>query len=328
MNKRLLFVSSSALLLVFSNSVFAIDSKVSGFADIIWTLTDEASDSTAPGGTNSTEGKFTVDGEVDFFSKLNETVSARVDLDLAMAVNGGANASAVTGGPADSAIIEQAFFAWSLPNNLTFLGGVFNNPVGWEGEDAPDLYQTSHNQNWEILDGQTALHGNNVAGVALAAPLGPITVTGALLNDLQQTNEEYSIAIVVNATPVTGLDLEFGFVTQDNDVPTAGGAGNVMDINGTFTQGIYTAAIEILTADEIIDNSIMILGNVSLPMGFGVTGRIEKVAFDGPGSDTDIITIAGTYHAAENLDVLLEYRTTDTGATDFNLLTAEFVTKF
>ncbi len=325
MNTKLPFVLSTTLLLAMSNTAFAADSKVSGFADIIWTITDEASDSNTAGGKNSTEGKFTVDGEVDFASKLTDKISVRVDLDLSMALNTGLNAPDTVGlpGPKDSAVIEQAFFAWTLEDNLTFLGGVFNNPVGWEAEDAPDLYQTTHSQNWIILDGETALNGNNIAGIALAAVLGPVTVTGALLNDLQQVDEENSIAIVVNATPVTGLDLEFGFVTQDSS------AENVMDINATYTNGNYTAAIEILTADEVIDNSIMLLGNVSLPMGFGVTGRIEKVAFDAAGTpDTDVLTIAGTYHAADNLDILLEYSTKDANGTENNLLTAEFVTKF
>lgn len=345
MNKKLLFVLSSTLLLTFSNSVFAVnDSKLNGFADIILTVTDEAND--VVGGKNATEGKFTVDGEVDFSSKLSDNVSVRIDVDLSLAVNGGVNAPAATGagvgtsgtipGPADSAVIEQAFFAWSLPNNLTFLGGVFNNPVGWESEDAPDLYQTSHNQNWGILNGQTLLHGNNVAGVALAGAIGPINITGALLNDLQQVNEENSIAIIINATPITGLDVEVGFVTQDNNNPALTalnqrGAGDVTDINGTYTHGIYTVAVEILTADKVIDNSTMILGNVDLPMGFGVTARIEKVSFDLPGvPDTDVITLAGIFHAADNLDVLLEIKSTDDGTVggDNDLVTAEFVSKF
>lgn len=205
---------------------------------------------------------------------------------------------------------------------MTFLAGVFNNPVGWEAEDAPDLYQISHNQNWGILDGQTLLYGNNIAGVALATVVGPVTLTGAFLNDLQQTNEKNSIAFVANATPVTGLDLEIGFVTQDS------GAGDVMDINVTYTKKNLTVAFELLTADKIIDNSIMLLGNIGLSNGFGVTGRYEKVSFDGPGSDTDVITLAGTYHAADNLDILLEWNSTDTGTSDTNSLMSEFVAKF
>lgn len=90
-----LFVSS-ILTLGLSNPLFAADIKINGFADIIYTLTDEASDVT--GSTNTTEGKFTVDGEIDFSSKLSDAISVRVDLDLAMATNGGNNASAVTGG--------------------------------------------------------------------------------------------------------------------------------------------------------------------------------------------------------------------------------------
>ena len=327
MKKNYLIALTSFLLMISANQSNASDISVSGFADIILTITDEANDPVGPG-TNSTEGKFTVDAEVDFSSKLTKDISVRVDLDLAMAVNGGANASAVTGGPADSAVIEQAYFAWTLNPATTFLAGVFNNPVGWEGQDAPDLFQTSHNQNWGILDGQTLLHANNVAGIGLAGVIGPVTLTGAFLNDIQQVDEENSIAIVANLSPVKDLDLEFGIVTQDNDVPAAGGAGTVMDLNGTYSIDNYTVAVELLTADEIIDSSFMILGNAALPMGFGATVRIEKISFDGGAADTDVITLAGTYHAADNLDILIEWKSTDTGTTDTDLMTAEFVTKF
>ena len=303
----------------------AADIKVNGFADIIYTLTDEASD--VPGGTNPTEGKFTADGEVDFASKLSDTVSVRVDLDLAMALNDGNNASAVTGGPADSAVIEQAFFAWSLPKDLTFIGGVFNNPVGWEAEDAPDLYQTSHSANWNILDGQTLLHGNNIAGVALAGKVGPVTLTGAFVNDLQQVDEETSLAIVANMTVMKSLDLEFGYVTQDNDNPLAGGAGNVMDFNAVYTLNKLTLVFELLMADEIIDTSILLLANYDFGNKFGVTGRYETISVDGS-SDTDIITLAGIYTPADNLSILLEWNTTDNGTTDADMLTAEFVAQF
>ena len=304
----------------------AADIKVNGFADIIYTLTDEASD--VPGGKNPTEGKFTADGEVDFASKLSDTVSVRVDLDLAMAVNGGNNASAVTGGPADSAVIEQAFFAWSLPKDLTFIGGVFNNPVGWEAEDAPDLYQTSHSLNYGILDDQTTLHGNNIAGVALAGKVGPVTLTGAFIDDLQLAPEENSLAIIANMTAMKGLDLELGYVTQDNDIPTAGGAGNVMDFNAVYTRGKWTAVFELLMADEIIDSSILLLANYDFGNKFGVTGRYETISAAGGGPDTDRITLAGTYAAADNLAILLEWNTTDTGTTDADMLTAEFVAQF
>ena len=300
--------------------VLAADLKVNGFADIIYTLTDEASD--APGG-NTAEGKFLADGEIDFASKLSDTVSVRMDIDIALAANGGVNAG--LSGPADSAVLEQAFFAWSLPKDLTFIGGVFNNPVGWEAEDAPDLYQTSHSANWNILDGQTALHGNNIAGVALAGKVGPVTLTGAFIDDLGLANEENSLAIVANMTAMKGLDLELGYVTQDNDITAA---GNVMDFNAVYTRDKLTAVFEILTGDAIIDTSILLLGNYDFGNKFGVTGRYETISFDGPASDTDIITVAGTYAAADNLAILLEWNTTDTGATDFDMLTAEFVAQF
>ncbi len=297
----------------------AADLKVDGFVDIIYTITDEASD--VPGGKNPAEGKFLADGEVDFASKLSDTVSVRVDLDLALKTDTNASLS----GPDDSAVIEQAFFAWALPKDLTLIVGVFNNPVGWEAHDAPDLYQTSHSANWNILDGQTALHGNNIAGVALAGKVGPVTLTGAFIDDLGLAPEENSLAIVANMTAMKGLDLELGYVTQDNDITAA---GNVMDFNAVYTRDKLTAVFEILTGDAIIDTSILLLGNYDFGNKFAITGRYETISFDGPGSDTDIITLAGIYTPADNLSILLEWNTTDTGTTDADMLTAEFIALF
>lgn len=321
MKSKLYSVLAIAAAMFCLKPVLAADIKVDGFVDIIYTITDEASD--VPGGKNPAEGKFLADAEVDFASKLSDTVSVRVDMDLALAANGGVNAGLA--GPADSAVLEQAFFAWSLPKDLTLIGGLFNNPVGWEAEDAPDLYQTSHSANWNILDSQTALHGNNIAGVALAGKIGPVTLTGAFIDDLGLAPEENSLAIVANMTAMKGLDLELGYVTQDNDITAA---GNVMDFNAVYTLNKLTLVFELLTADAIIDSSILLLGNYDFGNKFGITGRYETISFDGPGSDTDIITLAGIYTPADNLSILLEWNTTDTGTTDADMLTAEFIALF
>ena len=281
--------------------------SVDGFIDIIFTGVDEASDGTGAGGTNPTEGKFLADAEIDFSAALSDKVTVRVDLDFQLVTNGGANVYGE-----DSGEIEQAYFAAAISDNATLLGGVFNNPIGWEAEDAPALYQTSHTMNWNILDGATALHGNNVAGVAVAADMGGFTVTGALLNDLAQANEENSLALVLNASPTKEIDLELGYVTQDT------GAGDVIDINATYSTGALTLAAEILLADAVVDDSTMLLANYAIDGGFGVTGRYEMINLANGGDDNKL-TLAGSYEVAKNLSVLAEVSDTDSSGTMFTL---------
>jgi hypothetical protein len=268
---------------------------------------------------------------------LSDKVTVRVDLDFQLVTNGGANVYGE-----DSGEIEQAYFAAALSDEVTLLGGVFNNPIGWEGEDAPSLYQTSHSWNWTILDHQTTLHGNNVAGVAVAANMGGFTVTGAVLNDVQQMDEENSIALVLNASPVKGLDLELGYVTQKNDsgltTPAVGsgiGAGDVLDINASYSINNLTFAGEYFTTGETIDSSILLMANVALSGGFGITGRYETVSFDNAAAaagvkDPSRVTLAASYEAAKNLFVLAEVSDTDEtvaplGIGEGTMFTLEFV---
>lgn len=291
--------------------------EVSGFADIIYTLVDDTAN--VPNSTNSAESKFTAEGEIDFKGNLADDVSVQVDLDI--------NTIA---GSFDSGEIEQAFFGWSLNKDVTVLGGVFNNPIGWEAEDAPNMYQTSHSMNYSILDDQTALRGNNIAGIAVAGTVEKFTLTAALLNDLQQTNEENSLALVVGFAPNEELNLEVGLVTQENDNPGAGGAGTVIDLNATFNKDDITVAGELLLASEIIDYSAMAMLNMAIPeTDMSATVRGELVSFDADIDDTLALTLAGLYTVNDALGIVAELKYIDGENMDGDIqVVAEFVASF
>ncbi len=297
--------------------------EVSGFADIIFTLVDDTANT--PNSTNPAEGKFTADGEIDFKGNLADDVSVRVDLDVNINADN-----------RDSADIEQAFFGWKMNEDITFLGGVFNNPVGWEAEDTPEMYQTSHSMNYNILDGQTALRGNNIAGVAVAGTVEKFTFTAAFLNDLQQTNEENSLALVAAFAPTEELNLEAGIVTQDNDNPVRtatnpnGGAGTVIDFNATFSKDDITIAGELLLASEIIDYSAMAMINMAIPeTAMSATVRGELVSFDADIDDLLALTFAGLYTVNDALGIVAELKYIDGEDIDGDIqVVAEFVASF
>ncbi|HGX92473.1 MAG TPA: hypothetical protein ENK35_04070, partial [Candidatus Tenderia sp.] len=133
---------------------FASAAEVSGFADVFYNVASDANP--------TTDGLFTANGEIDVTAAPADGVTVRVDVDLSLASNGGANASSIAGGPSDSGTLEQAYFAWGVTEGVTVLGGVFNNPIGAEAEDAPDINFNTHGVVYNILDHQTTLAGDNV----------------------------------------------------------------------------------------------------------------------------------------------------------------------
>lgn len=290
----------------------------SGFADIIYMVTD---DTTALVSSKSpTEGKFSVNAELDFVGKMSDKLTVRVDADLDMVVNGGTSA----GG--DSGRIEQAYFALAATDKLTVLGGIFNNPVGWEGHDAPDMITTTHGQIWDIMDGQTVLYANNVTGVAAAMNFGMFTVTAGLLNDLQQSSEENSLAAAINLTPMKNFDLEAGYVTQAsrqdssnqgsyrNITPPLGSAEDWYDVNATYKLDKFMIGAEILGAGKVVDMAYAVYGRLEVAPGFGISGRFDSVSYQDPIAsvkDTETITLAAAYQVEPNLSIGVEWRTQD-----------------
>jgi len=290
-------------------AAFAGSANVSGFADITYA-------------NNNDTSVFLANAEVDVSNKLSDQVSVRLDTDLSLAGNGGANAG--LSGPADSAVIEQAYFAYSPMKEITVLGGVFNNPIGWEKEDAPDMYQISKGQIYGILDGQTALYGNNLAGVAVAGGVGPATITVAALNELGHNDlEKNSYAVVINAAPVKGLDVELGYVTQEAS------AENVLDVNATYSMMGATIGLEYLMADKIIDSAMGITLNYQINKMFGATIMYDTVSYEASGADdTASYAIAVSAALASNLSVAAEYYSTDVSGDDDPAVGLEFIASF
>lgn len=312
---------------------FASAAEVSGFADIIYTIDDSAAD--VNGGTNPNNGKFTADGEIDFTASPADGVTARIDLDVSIAPLTGAsdtdNDGNLDSAGDDSASIEQAFFAWGATEGVTVIGGVFNNPIGYEAEDAPDMDFTTHGHVYDTLDGQTALDGDNIAGVAVAGAVGPATVTLAVLNDLGQVDEENSIAAVVNFAPVEGLDLELGYVTQQDDRNDDGiidAAGNVANFNVVYS-GVenLTVGLDYLAPAEIVDSSYDLWAGYSIDAAV-IKARYSSTEIDGADDASTSTTLYLGYQIASNLSVALELRNDDDGTDSTDLTQVEFIATF
>lgn len=324
--KRFVAVVVAALFLT-TPAYAETNADVSGFLDVYYTISDSPADVAAD--KNPNEKKFLVEGEVDITAALGSVLDVEIDFDLY--VNAFGNNSTIN----DSAEIEQAFFV--LKDTLgpfTAIGGVFNNPIGFEAEDAPDLYQLSHGQIYSILDDSTALHGNNVAGLALQWNMGPAGLTVAMIDDLARTDEESSALAVLNYTLSEGIDIEIGYVSQADETDSAAKtttdlgkalndpavaaakttAGDIIDVNITFkTWTHFIFAMEYLSADEVIDHAYGVTANLGFGEKVSLTVRYDVVSYDDSlfsvnKEDSKTSTLAISYNIAENLSAILEYK--------------------
>jgi len=206
---------------------------------------------------------------------------------------------------------------------LTAIGGVFNNPIGQDAEDKPDMNFTSHSAVYSVLDHQTAeMAGNNVVGAALAGAIGPVTLTGAVLNDIGKRAGttavgQNSLALVANVSPsmVPGLDLELGVVTQEDYDATNNplSAGNVWDFNASYNWIMVTGGVDYLVTSDVIDNvyDVWVKGDVG--MGVTLGARFGGVSWDSNvlgnnADDNTATTLYAAYSAASNLDIALEFK--------------------
>jgi len=313
MNKKLIALAVAGVISGYGAAANA-STTVSGFVDVGYVLADETYDDSSdaatlgasPAAKNSKDGTFSSKGEVDVISTMG-AVTARIDIDVDVSATG------------DSATLEQAHIAWDL-GSVTLFGGSFNNPLGADGQDKPDMEFNSHSVVYNIMDNQTTLNdGNNVSGVAVAGAIGPVTVTGAYLNDIGGAAEENSMALILNASPIEGLDLELGMVTQDDQMttgatPVATTAGDVMDFNVTYRIAGAAVGLDYMSTDNILDSAYTFWAGYTMDK-FSAKLRAENVSFDAAGStDHEVITFYGSYKAAENLKIGLEIRDAETGA--------------
>ncbi|MGA1870638.1 MAG: hypothetical protein ACMUJM_19055 [bacterium] len=282
---------------------------ISGFADMTFVLSDGAAEN-----ESQIENKFSTIAELNVITKIDNQLSARLDLDLN------------TGGQGDSGQLEQAYFIWTSSKDIQFKGGVFNNHLGWEAEDAPSMYQITHGQLYDIWNIQTSLRGNNVTGIAISGYVDKARLMGAFLNDLQDTNEENSIEFVVNIYPNQFLDIEAGVVTQET------GAETIIDGSVTYKKGQITAGVELMQCSKVIDFAQSATLNYEFNKDMNGTVRFDSVNYeDEQIEETTSLTFAIGYRFHKNLSVNGEIRINndDNNAdNDGNIIRAEVVATF
>ena len=290
----------------------AADVQISGFADIIMTASDEASDVAGPPAYNPVDTSFSVpEVEIDI-----QSGGFRVDID-------NSNAGVV--------MVEQANFTTELANGWSLIGGTMNSMLTADAQDAPDMQMTNNSMTFSALGGAVNLSGLAVAGMA-----GPANVTVGYVNDPTNngtTDHENSVLLVVSGSAMPGLDLELGYLTQDK------GNGALLDINGMYTLDALTIGVDYLSADSTanlnnLDNVYSVIFGYDLGNGINLKARTGKATADTTlDNEVAVTSIYASYAMSDSVSVALESaKTTPTvngvDGADTTLTTIEFVATF
>ncbi|MCC6301817.1 MAG: outer membrane beta-barrel protein [Gammaproteobacteria bacterium] len=311
MKKRTIAIAVAGAMFT-AGSAFAADVTVDGFAEIQWNITNELDE--------NTEGQFAVtETEVNF------------DTDHLFV--------AATASEEDGFSIGQAFAKYAITDGWNLKAGKFDSNLTADYGSAPDREFVQHSLLFNVLDSDstgifpTTIGGASLTGVAVTGDLGGMaTVTLGYGNDTSvdtATDEgENSIMLLVNASPVEGLDLELGFLTQDDEV--GAGLGNIVDINGTYTIQGFTVGLDYMQGSEnegIFDNGYSAWVGYNFGNGFNVKGRFENVSRDG-GDDLEATELYASYDLNDNLAVAVSLYNVDGGANDADINTIQLVGKF
>ena len=336
-NAVLSLFAAGAMIVGGAGLSYADDLKVSGFGAIDFYVSSEANDNQCsdtngnPNRTNCKEMQFNVPyAEVDF-EKTVGSVTVRLDLDF----NGTGNNIA-----ADD--VEQMRFDWMLPVGqelgLTLTGGIFNSPVGFESQDAPDKLQVSNGQLFNMVP-------SNLAGIQLAA--GTDMVSGSLLftNDwrdpvpfatnaptatppVNSVGEENTLGATLAITPMPEVGLSIGYLgsgIKPNE--------DTLDIilSGTI---MPSEDLSLLYALEYVTNEKQDGMGITLNAmhgKHGATVRYDTVETDGVTAEPTSLTVALLCSLEENLKVKLEWRDDDpdvAGISSTDATTLQFVALF
>ena len=289
--KKILVAGSLALsALIATPSAVAVELDItpSGYVDFIWTLSDGTNL-----GKNGEDGQFDTSGELVIESHFKEGISMRFDLDVNPSTAG-----------SDSARLEQIYLKWDIDPKMSLMGGVFNNKLTFEHQDAPELYQITNGQLWDIWDTSTAEDGNNLQGLEFNYQLNEVNLIIGYLNDLDNTPEKNSVEVAAEIKAIENLDITLGLITQDQNLE------NIFDIFASYKKGKLLFAGEIMIANKQVDSGFMLMTNLQLNDKFSATARYDLVTYENTflADDTSSLTIAGLYDISKNLFARAEIR--------------------
>jgi hypothetical protein len=303
-------------------SAFAEGTATSGWVDVRYYSIYSPS--------SGIEGQFTTWGEVDLVHQV-DSQTLRIDLDVLNGggVDGGAAGLGMGSASADPAAadtnvnVEQANLTLPVMDLADVTLGIWNTPIGYEGQDSPDLPFASNGLLW---DHQPTNHAGGRVDIDAS---DMVSVTVGYANDWQGTSEENSIMAVVGVTPMEGLSGALGYITTEDP------AGNLFDLWVEYGMEMFSVYAEYMlgdpdTASDHIDNGWGIGGEVSQGM-FGGAVRYEMAEIESAGTNPEPteLSLAVFANLSETDRVAVDWTNVDPDTTtDMDIVTIQYLRTF
>jgi len=331
MRKSTIAAIAAAALVGFGavGSAMAADTKTSGWIDVRYIGSNELN--------QNSERSFTTWGEVDITHDADGN-TLRFDLDLLNGggVDGGTAGLGMGSANADPAAldtnlnVEQANLAIPFDSMATLTVGIWNTPIGYEGQDSPDMPYGANGLLW-------AYQPTNHAGARVdLTPTDMVNVTLGYANDWQGVAQENSIIATVGVTPVEGVDAVLGYITTDASY------GNLLDFWVSYGQDMFNVYAEYMLGDPgtptggstFFDNGWGIGGEVTQGM-FGLAARYESAEIVPTGAASNpqpVATSVALFADLTDTDrVSVDWSNYDpdvSGSSDSNSLIVKYVRTF
>jgi len=230
----------------------------------------------------------------------------------------------------DDLNLEQAYGVYNLGNGLSISGGRMNNTLGFEADEAPDLYQNSYA--YSSLGGRNTLNGaySDGARVSYASDAFSISLSGydklwaANRNSTDDIDFAYEAQLAF--TGVENLVVSIGYGEDDNSTGTATLA-EAFNVWAQYEQGQFKVAAEY---SDIEDGNMakgdawLILGNYAFSEKGSITLRYSELDWDASSvADEEKFTVSPGYAITDNLWGLLEYSNGEIGGVDYDYFAVE-----
>lgn len=165
---------------------------------------------------DDTEIDFTASAQTEIGYKIGANVSANIELFYGDE-GAGAGRGTLDG---HTLHVEQAYVEWAVNDQVSLAMGEFHNHLGWEGNDAPELYRVNWSQVWSLQNG-LILNGALAAAGADADTSGNTTGLG--------------VGIAASEQVDIGIYLVDGFWGEDGVTGRKELADLALGANVTFT---------------------------------------------------------------------------------------------
>lgn len=205
-------------------------------------------------------------------------------------------------------LLEQAFGRYSFNQDLHLTFGKQLTVLGFEGDEATDLYSVTSayargiaRPSRSYVEGVRINYNNGLFGIVFG-----VHDTYGLQNNAANLDDGMAIDLAASVMFFPGLEAQLGFANENG----AGQEDDSQQFNGwiAWNPGDLTLAFEFDSfsfADNTDASDIMLLANYQFSDFFGATFRYAHMEHES--NEADRLTLAALFSITDNFGLNLEY---------------------